>query len=133
MKRYFWIVSILLLAGCAVGPDYHRPRIPVPDTFRSAPAGSGTDSIGDSKWQSLFPDDTMNAMVSKALANNFDLRIAAERVQEARAQLGITRANQFPFLDAQAGFTGTRGSSIGSSTFVPAGTNLSSAYTTLGA
>ena len=49
----------------------------------------------------------MNQMVTKALANNFDLRIAAERVQEARAQLGITRANQFPFLDAQAGFTGT--------------------------
>jgi multidrug efflux system outer membrane protein len=72
-------------------------------------------------------------LVSTALNNNFDLRIAAERVEQARAQLGATRANQYPFLDAQAGFTGTRGSSVGANTFVPSGTNLKSSYTSLGA
>jgi NodT family efflux transporter outer membrane factor (OMF) lipoprotein len=133
MKRLFWMAPALLLAGCAMGPNYHRPQVAMPDTFRSAPPGAGTASIADSKWQSLFPDDTMNQMVTKALANNFDLRIAAERAQQARAQLGITRANQYPFLDAQAGFTGSRGSSVGSSTFIPAGTKLNAAYTTLGA
>ena len=64
-------------------------------------------------------------MVSTALEHNFDLRIAAERVEEARAQLGITRANQYPFVDAQAEFTGTRSSTIGANPLVPAGANLS--------
>ncbi len=90
-------------------------------------------SIADTKWQTLFADDTLNQIVSKALANNFDLRMAAERVQQARAQLGITHANQFPFLDVQAGLTGSRGSSVGSITFIPAGTKINAAYTTLGA
>jgi len=76
---------------------------------------------------------TLNQMVSTALAHNFDLRIAAERVEEARAQLGVTRANQYPFVDAQASFSGTRSSSIGANTFVPSGTKLSSSYTSLGA
>jgi NodT family efflux transporter outer membrane factor (OMF) lipoprotein len=54
-------------------------------------------------------------------------------VEEARAQLGVTRANQYPFVDAQASFSGTRSSSIGANTFVPSGTKLSSSYTSLGA
>src|SRR4029077_14808052 len=119
--------------GCTMGPNYRRPQVPLPGTFRGAPAASDTASIGDTKWQTLFPDDTMNQMVSQALAHNFDLRIAAERVEEARAQLGVTRANQLPFLDAQAGFTGSRGSSVGANTFLPAGTKFNSAFTTLGA
>src|SRR5262249_53549011 len=90
-------------------------------------------TVADTKWQELFPDPTVNAMVTAALANNFDLRISAERVEQARAQLGVTRANQYPFLDAQAGFTGTRSSTIGGNTFIPRGSNLSAAYTSLGA
>jgi NodT family efflux transporter outer membrane factor (OMF) lipoprotein len=134
MKKLLWIAPAVLMCGCAVGPNYHRLNVTLPETFRNAPpAAGGSESIAETKWQSLFPDDVMNQMVSKALTNNFDLRIAAERAQEARAQLGITRANQFPFVDAQASFTGSRGSSVGSSTFVPAGTKLTSAYTTLGA
>jgi len=133
MKALFWILPLAMLSGCAVGPNYHRPQVPLPDTFRNAPPASGAESIGDAKWQNLFSDDTLNGIVSKALANNFDLRIAAERAQEARAQLGITRANQLPFLDAQAGFTGSRASSVGSVTFIPASTKIQSAYTTLGA
>ena len=63
MKRFLWI---------APGPNYRRPQVPLPGAFRNAPpAGSDAGSLGDTKWQSLFPDDTMNAMVSKALANNF--------------------------------------------------------------
>jgi NodT family efflux transporter outer membrane factor (OMF) lipoprotein len=134
MKRWIPVVAALALAGCAMGPNYHRPQVPMPDAYRNAPA-PGADpaaSIADTKWQNLFPDDVMNQMVAKALANNFDLRIAAERVQEARAQLGVTRANQYPFLDAQASLTGSRGSSVGSTTFIPAGTRLNAAYTTLG-
>jgi multidrug efflux system outer membrane protein len=134
MTRLLWIAPAVVLAGCAVGPNYHRPQVPLPDAYRSPPPGAaGAPSFGETKWQNLFQDDAMNGIVTKALANNFDLRIAAERAQQARAQLGITRADQFPFLDLQAGFTGSRGSSVGANVFVPAGTRLNAAYTSLGA
>jgi NodT family efflux transporter outer membrane factor (OMF) lipoprotein len=135
MNRVIPAVAALALAGCTIGPNYHRPQVGLPGAYRNAPP-AGADpaaSIGDTKWQSLFPDDVMNQIVARALANNFDLRIAAERVQQARAQLGVTRANQYPFIDVQSSFTGSRGSSVGSTTFIPAGTPLRSAYTTLGA
>jgi NodT family efflux transporter outer membrane factor (OMF) lipoprotein len=135
MTRTILTVSLVALCGCAMGPNYKRPQLALPGEFRSAPptASNPAASIADTKWQDLFPDQTLNQMVSTALAHNFDLRIAAERVEEARAQLGVTRANQYPFVDAQASFSGTRSSSIGANTFVPSGTKLSSSYTSLGA
>lgn len=143
MKHILLAVSLLALCGCAMGPNYKRPQLALPGEFRGAPpaapngppsaAPDPAASIADTKWQDLFPDQTLNQMVTTALAHNFDLRIAAERVEQARSQLGITRANQYPFLDAQAGLTGTRSSSIGPNALVPLGTKLSSSYTTLGA
>jgi NodT family efflux transporter outer membrane factor (OMF) lipoprotein len=140
IKRTILTISLLALYGCAVGPNYKRPQLALPGEFHGAPprapdAGSGpAASIADTQWQNLFPDAILNQMVTAALAHNFDLRIAAERVEEARAQLGVTRANQYPFLDVQAGFTGARSSSIGASgALVPAGTKLSASYTSLGA
>lgn len=135
MKRTILAATVLALSGCALGPNYHRPQLALPGEFRGAPpaASDPAASMADTKWQDLFPDQTLNQMVTTALAHNFDLRIAAERVEQARAQLGITRANQSPFVDIQAGFTGTRGSSIGANTFVPSGTKLTSSYTSLGA
>ncbi|HXB75372.1 MAG TPA: efflux transporter outer membrane subunit [Candidatus Acidoferrales bacterium] len=147
--RTILTVSVLALAGCTVGPNYRRPQLALPGDFRGAPpsvpaaapptppnaaAPDPAASLADTKWQDLFADPTLNQMVSTALANNFDLRIAAERVEQARQQLGITRANQYPFVDAQAGFTAARSSSIGASgALVPAGTKLSDSYTSLGA
>ena len=131
MRRLLAAVPAILLCGCAAGPNYRRPQVAIPDAYRNA-AGAAGPSFGGTKWQNLFADDTMNQMVSNVLANNFDLRIAAERAEEARAQLGITRANQYPFLDAQAGLTASRQSSVGSITFIPPGTSIKAAYTTLG-
>jgi multidrug efflux system outer membrane protein len=127
--------AALLLAGCTVGPNYKRPQIAVPDQFRGAAAagGTGAASIADSKWQDLFPDPILTQVVSTALEHNFDLGIASERIEEARAQLGITRANQYPFLDAQVGLTATRASSIGSNTFVPSTTRIQSTFVSVGA
>ena len=142
MRRTILAASVLTLCGCAVGPNYQRPQLALPCEFRGAPpaapnaapntASDPAASIAGTKWQDLFPDQTLNQMVATALAHNFDLRIAAERVEEARAQLGVTRANQYPFVDAQAGFTGARSSSLAAFP-VPAGTKLSSSFTTLGA
>ena len=89
-----------------MGPNYKRPQVAVPGQFRGAPTGAADPaaSIADTKWQDLFSDQTLNQMVTTALAHNFDLRIAAERVEEARAQLGITRANQYPFVGCPGEF-----------------------------
>jgi multidrug efflux system outer membrane protein len=89
--------------------------------------------VASTQWQDLFPDPVLYQMVTAALQNNFDVRIAAARAEEARAQLGVTRANQFPFLDVSSSFTGTRSSSIGANVFLPRGTPLRSSYTSLGA
>lgn len=131
MKRRWLIVAsgALLLSGCTVGPNYHRPQIAVPDQFRNAPAASGSGSIADTKWFDLFQDDALKQLVTTALANNFDLRIAAERVLEARAQYHITRGQLLPTLEAQGQFAATRSSSVGSFNFIPAGTNLKTSYT----
>jgi NodT family efflux transporter outer membrane factor (OMF) lipoprotein len=135
MKRLLLPILCLSLglAGCLVGPNYKRPQFALPDQFRNAPAaGSSAESVADTKWFDLFEDDTIKQLVTLALERNFDLRIAAERVQEARAQYGITRANLLPTLDAQTQFQSTRSSSIGSFPFIQRGTNLSVSYTQAG-
>jgi multidrug efflux system outer membrane protein len=129
-----WSLSIaailaIALTGCAIGPNYRRPQIAVPDQFRNAPPAAGPASIADTKWFDLFQDDTLKQLVTTALTNNFDIRIAAERVLEARAQYGITHAGLLPTLDAQGQFTATRTSSVGSFSFIPKGENLSTSYT----
>lgn len=133
MKKTWLIVGSVLLAGCTVGPRYQKPKVDVPTQFRAATVPETTPSIGDVKWAEVFGDPTVEQLVNSALQHNFDLAAAAERVEQARAQVGITRANQFPFLDLQAGFNGSRGSSVGSIRFVPKGTDLSSSYTQAGA
>ena len=126
------ITGIFLWCGCAVGPNYKRPAVPVPAAYRGAPAAAADGSIADKKWAELFGDETLNRLIGSALERNFDLRMAAERVQEARAQFGITRAQQFPFVDVQAGYTAARSSSIGSFRFIQRGTDLSASYAQAG-
>jgi multidrug efflux system outer membrane protein len=71
-----------------------------PDQYRGAPSLQPTEeSFGAQKWKNVFQDETLQALVGEALANNYDLRIAATRILQAGAVLGITRANQFPSVD----------------------------------
>lgn len=130
-SRTMLAISTMALGGCMLGPDYQRPKVAVPGEFRGAPPT--TESVASTRWQELFADQAMNQMVTAALANNFDLRIAAEHAEQARLQLGITRASQYPFVNANAGFTATRGSSTGASALVPVNTRIRSSFTTLGA
>jgi len=124
------LLLALGLSGCLVGPNYHRPAATLPAGFPGASATK--ESIADKKWFDIFQDATLKHLVETALEKNFDVRIAAERVLEARAQYGITRANLFPTLDAQGSFTATRSSSIGSFPFIASGTNLATSYTQAG-
>jgi multidrug efflux system outer membrane protein len=72
----------------------------VPDQYRGAPSlQPAEESFGAQKWKNVFQDETLQALVGEALANNYDLRIAATRILQAGAVLGITRANQFPSVD----------------------------------
>ncbi|HVX67760.1 MAG TPA: efflux transporter outer membrane subunit [Bryobacteraceae bacterium] len=121
--------AILTLTSCAVGPNYQRPKVDPPAQFRGSDAPAGPDSLANTRWFDLFDDAVLKQLVTTALERNFDLRIAAERVLQARAQYGIERSAQFPSLDAAAEFSANRVSSAGSSTFIPRGTNLDVSYT----
>ena len=107
VRSSLWLFLAVLLAliGCKVGPNYKRPPVTVPGDYRGlAPdAGQQTNaSIGDEKWWTVFQDERLQALIREALANNYDVRIAATRVLEAQASLGITRADQFPTITGGA-------------------------------
>jgi outer membrane protein, multidrug efflux system len=105
MARAVFAPSILALvlttAGCMVGPNYQRPPAAAPDTFRGQrEVASAAASIGDESWAQLFPDPVLQSLIRTALQQNTDVRLAAVRILEAQAQLGITRADQFPQVSA---------------------------------
>src|SRR5215470_16174563 len=103
--KFFLLSAIVLgLAGCMVGPNYKRPAVTVPDAYRAAPEISATTpdksaSLSDQKWEEVFQDKQLQELIRTALRQNYDVRIAAARILEAQAQLGITRADQFPAVD----------------------------------
>lgn len=113
MKTYFVIVLLLALCACKVGPNYQRPPLTVPDQYRGlAPDATTQQPTGDQfaqmQWWTVFQDETLQALVKEALANNYDVRIAATRVLQANASLGITRADQFPSVNGAASVTNQR-------------------------
>src|SRR2546430_6424987 len=103
-KEIFVVGFLLLLSGCAVGPNYKKPAVPVPPEYRGVPPGqvgkTEVGSFGDQKWWDAFQDEALRDLIRTALAQNYDERIAAERILQARAQLGITRAAQLPSVEA---------------------------------
>jgi multidrug efflux system outer membrane protein len=98
-------VLALIVSGCMVGPDYSRPPVLVPDNYRFAVAPATAESIADLPWFEVFRDPVLQELVREALENNYDLRFAAARVEEARAQIGVARSFLFPQFDFRAGGT----------------------------
>jgi multidrug efflux system outer membrane protein len=90
------VAAALLLAGCTVGPDYRRPELPAPDQFRSVLQPQDAQSFADLPWTGVFNDPELRAVVETALANNLDLRLASERVEEFRARTRIARSYYGP-------------------------------------
>ena len=109
------VLTAGLVSGCAVGPNYARPEVPTPAAFRADTAPADLASLADVKWFELFKDERLQEMIRTALVQNFDLRDAVVRVELARANLGITRADQFPTIEASAGITAQRSAGSGSS------------------
>jgi outer membrane protein, multidrug efflux system len=127
------VLGVAGLTGCAVGPNYKRPTVNVPVTYREstpkAPDAADTnaqqvdskqleldrpsESLGDAKWWDVFQDPQLQSLIRTALKNNYDVRIAATRVLQAQAQLGITRADQLPSLSAGGNVTSQQSPHIG--------------------
>jgi multidrug efflux system outer membrane protein len=119
------------LTGCAVGPNYKRPAVNIPGVYRgsatdeaadaksqanqSQPTSQGTSaaSLGDEEWSKVFQDPELQGLIRTALKNNYDVRIAAARVLQAQAQLGITRADQYPSLGAGGNISSQNSPQIG--------------------
>jgi multidrug efflux system outer membrane protein len=100
MSRKFCAAGAALwLAACAVGPDYKRPALDVPGEFRGAHEAAPSAAFADMQWWAVLEDPVLQSLIKDALANNYNLRIAANHVLQAREQLGITRASQLPSLD----------------------------------
>jgi multidrug efflux system outer membrane protein len=125
--RTKWITITLiagLLMGCrTVGPNYIRPKIKSPDAFRGSVEAAPTTepgSLADLKWFEVFKDEGLQKLISEAMESNYDLRDAVARVDVARANLGITRADQFPTIGASSSFTTSR-NSVGGAFPLPQG------------
>src|ERR1700730_154814 len=110
MRRLSWtsfVISTLLLAGCAVGPNYKRPQVAVPRQWTVTAARVTTATpIEKDDWWSSFQDPELNSLVERSANQNLDLKLALERVQEARAARGIEKSGFFPSVDAAV--SGTR-------------------------
>jgi len=110
-KRYLIPLAVLAVGACKLGPNYERPVTPAPQawhdsTGQGAAVGAQRDtSFADLAWWSLFQDTTLQQLIRLSLVQNTDLQIAAERVTEATARLGITKSEMLPWLDASAGAT----------------------------
>lgn len=123
---------LLWSEACSVGPNYKRPAAQVPASYRGAiaaesranesvppsasvvpPTGATPASLGDEKWWEVFQDKELQGLIRTALKNNYDVRIAATRILQAQAQLGITRADQLPSLNAGSNITSLRNPKAG--------------------
>jgi multidrug efflux system outer membrane protein len=113
MKAAGIVLAVLvLMAGCTVGPDYHRPEYTVPEKYRGEgpgiPARPAGASFGEVKWFEVFKDPELLRLIGIALEQNYDVKIAAQRVLAAREQVAITRSALFPQLNAGAQWEAVR-------------------------
>src|SRR5690348_16890275 len=98
------VTALALMTGCMMGPNYKRPPLNVPQEY-SAPAPQPADqasSLGNEQWWQVYQDPVLTQLLHTAIAQNYDVRIAATRVLEAQAELGITRSNQLPSANVGA-------------------------------
>ena len=116
------LLALAVLAGCKLGPNYERPQIAVPTIHRgSQPQSPTTDpattqpdpsaeekTLGELSWWEVFKDPTLQDLIRTAIRQNYDLRIAAARVDEARALLRVTRSDQYPSIRADIASTSER-------------------------
>jgi multidrug efflux system outer membrane protein len=98
------LLALNVISGCKLGPDYRKPKVQIPDVYHGP--GENQDpqaqaaSFADLPWWEVFQDQVLQELIRKALKNNYDLELATERIIAARAQVMITRSNEFPQITA---------------------------------
>src|SRR5437867_5796806 len=102
----------LTLAGCAIGPNYKRPPVPVPERFYTDEGAAEARSLADVPWWDVFDDPILKALIQEAVRNGFDARRAAARVEEARARYGVVRSEFFPSVVYEGGWQRARENQI---------------------
>jgi multidrug efflux system outer membrane protein len=109
-KTSLAILIVLSACACKVGPNYSRPATTVPAQYRGLPPEpqpAGPD-FGDMKWWTVFQDEALQTLIRTALQNNYDMRIAATRIVQAQANVGITKANLYPWLNGSGSIINER-------------------------
>jgi multidrug efflux system outer membrane protein len=99
---------VVLLPGCLMGPNYNRPKVNIPPSFRGAEGAAQQASFADLPWWEVFKDPALQGLVKTALANNYDLLIAVERIEQARQFAAQVRAQFFPWFDYSGAIGGTQ-------------------------
>ncbi|HKD61130.1 MAG TPA: efflux transporter outer membrane subunit [Terracidiphilus sp.] len=126
MRRSVCLATLFLaaLTSCTVGPKYKRPVATAPDKYYTETAPK-SESIADLAWWEIFKDPVLQGLIQEALKNNYDVRIAATRVEEAREQANVTRSQYFPQVGYAASITGARSNLIRNDTYYAYNFNLS--------
>ncbi len=96
-------LTVFFLTSCSFGPQYQRPTTAALDSYRSYDGTPETISFADLPWWDVFHDEALAGLINEALMNNYDLRIAASRVEQARALYGVARADFFPQVGYEGG------------------------------
>src|SRR5262245_37217135 len=101
-------LAFSLLAGCRVGPNYRRPAVQTPAAYRGEDSQLQAQeaSYADLPWWQVFHDPKLQELIRKAIEQNYDLQLASERINSARAQLAVTRSSLFPQVQTNATFIG---------------------------
>jgi multidrug efflux system outer membrane protein len=110
-NRLLAMISAVLLAACAVGPDYHRPEVATSDQFVGTDAAQFSTQDVEREFWKQFNDQQLNDLIERALVANHDIRIATSRLREARALRGQSRLDLAPTVTASGGYTKARASS----------------------
>ena len=106
LLSYLALGALALAGACKLGPDYERPDAPIPPSFRSAPPEiPASPSLGELEWFEVFDDPALQSLIEQALTNNYDLRIAAERILAAREIVDIEGSELLPTIDVGAQYT----------------------------
>jgi multidrug efflux system outer membrane protein len=103
-RKLFPLLALVLLGACAVGPNYKRPAVDTPEGYRFA-LNQATNSIGDLPWWEVFKDPALQDLIRAALTNNYDIKQAVARVEQARQQVNVARSPLLP----QVGYAGDIG------------------------
>lgn len=115
---WLYVGTGLFIAGCAVGPDYERPKVDMPDAWTQSQASNAAESLDPNErtqWWTRMNDPVLDSLMEKAVQANWDLREALFRIRESRAYRAYVSGSRLPNVDASGSYTRNRYSENGAS------------------